>query len=204
MRVLLLLLNCTFSLDKKVLRSLIDEILDEKQLEKRVDDLTQQLNETFSLADERFILNLEKSENDLFWQEKIEQRLAAMEQEIVSNKKLEDRLGNMEWEISALEANLMNIATNITSLTARLDSVANGTESDGDLVDSDVQRDLQSLQHYVDEIWPRMASELNKTSREVNMVKSSMAQLSERVNEENYEELIEELDEVTRYLQFLI
>ena len=100
MRVLLLLLNCTFSLDKKVLRSLIDEILDEKQLEKRVNDLTQQLNETFSLADERFILNLEKSENDLFWQEKIEQRLAAMEQEIVSNKKLEDRLGNIEWEIS--------------------------------------------------------------------------------------------------------
>ena len=188
MRVLLLLLNCTFSLDKKVLRGLIDEILGEKQLEKRVDYLTQQLNETFSLADERFILNLEKSEDDLFWQEKIEQRLAAMEQEIVSNKKLEDRLGNIEWSVTTLEAN-------ITSLNARLDELSNTTDSGGSN-EGDVQSELQSLQQYVNEVLPRMVSELNNTAREVDVVKSSMTQLNRRVNEENYEQLIEQLDEV--------
>ena len=188
MRVLLLLLNCTLSLDKKVLRGLIDEILGEKQLEKRVDYLTQQLNETFSLADERFILNLEKSEDDLFWQEKIEQRLAAMEQEIVSNKKLEDRLGNIEWSVTTLEAN-------ITSLNARLDELGNTTDSGGSN-EGDVQSELQSLQQYVNEVLPRMVSELNNTAREVDVVKSSMTQLNRRVNEENYEQLIEQLDEV--------
>ena len=188
MRVLLLLLNCTLSLDKKVLRGLIDEILGEKKLEKRVDYLTQQLNETFSLADERFILNLEKSEDDLFWQEKIEQRLAAMEQEIVSNKKLEDRLGNIEWSVTTLEAN-------ITSLNARLDELGNTTDSGGSN-EGDVQSELQSLQQYVNEVLPRMVSELNNTAREVDVVKSSMTQLNRRVNEENYEQLIEQLDEV--------
>ena len=108
----------------------------------RVEKLDTQFNETLSLADERFMLNLEKAESDFFRQGQLEQRFEAIEWAI------------LEWEKKmkawSFDDRLLDVERSIHNLTLTIGDLSNSSDSiDLSAEISDQLKDVETDVQYV-------------------------------------------------------
>ena len=93
---------------------------------RKFDELETKINETLSLTEERFIVSLEKDDQEIFRQQKLEARIVEIEWAIVE---LEKRIKSFNWDstlmtILDLEENVTNLQRQMQNLTVNEETLA--------------------------------------------------------------------------------
>ena len=91
---------------------------------RKFDELETKINETLSLTEERFIVSLEKDDQEIFRQQKLEARIVEIEWAIVE---LEKRIKSFNWDSTLMT--ILDLEENVTNLQRQMQNITVNEET---------------------------------------------------------------------------